>query len=451
MLRGKTDISRRDFIRKSSVSAAALGAVAMAGPLSALASPAEKKVRVAIVGTGIRGSTTWGMNLLRDVGDYVEMVGLCDINPKRVEVANRWMGGGIPTFTDFDKMVRQVRPDKVIVTTMDSKHAHYVCRAMELGCDAISEKPLCTEAAQAQAIIDTNKRTGRKLDVTFNARHGLGTMKAKELLLAGEIGDLYSVDYAEFLDLDHGASYFRRWHGLKQCSGTLFCHKASHHFDELNWWIASDPVEVVASGRLNKYGRMGPFRNVNCRKCNYKDKCELYWDITTNKNYMELYVGCESEDGYYRDGCLYRNAINIPDTYTAQIKYENNTLVTYSLNATVAHEGQIIVFNGSKGRIELRNYDRQPWKVPHDSELRLTRNFKGSQIVPIERQEGDFFEHGGADQRIKYMLFKPGTEDPLGLHAGMRAGILSSAIGIAGYTSIETGRRVRIDELVDLG
>ena len=276
-------------------------------------------------------------------------------------------------------------------------------------------------------------------------------MKAKELLLAGEIGDLYSVDYAEFLDLDHGASYFRRWHGLKQCSGTLLVHKASHHFDELNWWIDSDPVEVIAYGRLNKYGRMGPFRNVNCRRCVFKNKCELYWDITSNKDYMELYVGCESEDGYYRDGCLYRTAINIPDTYSAQIKYENNVLVTYSLNATVPYEGQIIVFNGSKGRIELRNYDRQPWEVPHDSELRLTRNFKSSEIVPIERQKGDFFEHGGADQRIKDMLFKPGSPDPLGQRAGMRAGIMSSAIGIAGYTSIETGRRIRIAELVDLG
>ena len=451
MDRRKGNMSRRDFIRKSSISAAALGAVAMAGPLSTLASPAEKKVRVALVGTGIRGSTTWGMNLIRDVGDYVEIVGLCDINSKRVEVANKWMGGRIPTFTDFDRMVRETRPDKVIVTTMDSKHAQYVCRAMELGCDALSEKPLCTDAEQAQAIIDTCKRTGRKLDVTFNARYGLSTMKAKELLLAGEIGDLYSVDYAEFLDLDHGASYFRRWHGLKQCSGTLLVHKASHHFDELNWWIDSDPVEVIAYGRLNKYGRMGPFRNVNCRRCVFKNKCELYWDITSNKDYMELYVGCESEDGYYRDGCLYRTAINIPDTYSAQIKYENNVLVTYSLNATVPYEGQFIVFNGSKGRIELRNYDRQPWEVPHDSELRLTRNFKSSEIVPIERQEGDFFEHGGADQRIKHMLFKPGSPDPLGQRAGMRAGIMSSAIGIAGYTSIETGRRIRIAELVDLG
>jgi len=450
MKKFESKISRREFIRNSSASAVALGAVAMAGPLSALASPAGKKLRMALVGTGSRGSTTWGMSLLKQCGDYVEIVGLCDINPKRVEVARTWIGGKIPTFTDFDEMIRTVKPDSVIVTTMCSYHAHYVTRAMELGCDVLCEKPLCTDAEQAQSIIDTMKKTGRKLDVTFNARYGKPSMKLKELLLAKEIGDIYSVYYDEFLDLSHGADYFRRWHGLKECSGTLLCHKSSHHFDELNWWLDADPLEVVAYGALDKYGHNGPFRHANCRACIYKNKCELYWDITQNKEFMQLYVGCESEDGYYRDGCLYRNAINIYDTMSVQIKYANKAIVTYTLNATVPYEGQLIVFNGSKGRIELRNYDRQPWQVANDSEIRLTRNFKDSALIPIEKQQEDFFEHGGADGRLKDMLFKPGTRDDLGQRAGMRAGIMSSAIGIASYTSIETRERVKISDLISL-
>ncbi|MBW7996495.1 MAG: Gfo/Idh/MocA family oxidoreductase [Candidatus Glassbacteria bacterium] len=441
-------INRRQFIRNTSAAAAALGAAALSNPFGA--SAAQARTRVALVGTGIRGSTTWGKNLLRDEGDKVEIVGLCDINPDRVQVANRWMGGKIPTFTDFDEMINTTRPERVIVTTVDSTHYQYVCRAMELGVDPISEKPLCTHDYQAQQIVDTQKRTGRKLDVTFNARHGASSMKVKELLLDGEIGELYSVSYEEFLDLEHGASYFRRWHGLKQASGTLLCHKASHHFDELNWWIDADPVEVIAYGRLNKYGSKGPLRHSNCRACPFKKECDLYWDITTNQDYMELYVDCEDQDGYYRDGCLYRRAINIPDTYSVQIKYDNNVLVNYSLNATVPYEGQYIVFNGSKGRLDLRNYDRQPWDVPYESEIRLTHNFKGSKVITVDPQRGEFFEHGGADQRIKAMIFDPSLPDPLNQRAGMRAGILSSAIGIAGYTSIDTGRRVRIDEVVKL-
>lgn len=46
-------------------------------------------MRVALVGTGVRGSSTWGKNLVHPYKDYVEMVALCDINFKRVEVAKK--------------------------------------------------------------------------------------------------------------------------------------------------------------------------------------------------------------------------------------------------------------------------------------------------------------------------------------------------------------------------
>jgi predicted dehydrogenase len=124
---------------------------------------------VALVGTGIRGSTTWGTNLLRDAGAFVEIVGLCDVNPDRVKVAQRWMGGAIPTFTDFDEMIRATKPERVIVTTVDATHAEFVCRAMEAGVDPISEKPLCTHAGRPR-IVDAEAH-GPELDVTFNARH----------------------------------------------------------------------------------------------------------------------------------------------------------------------------------------------------------------------------------------------------------------------------------------
>jgi predicted dehydrogenase len=472
MEKQQKNLTRRDFLRSSSASLAALGTLGLTSSFQAQAA-GTPRTRLAIVGTGVRGIGMWGAPVARDYPDHIEMVGLCDINKKRVEVARRMIGSNIsdmdghmrtekpakgsakatgeniPTFTDFDEMVRTVKPERVIVTTMDSAHAKYVIRAMELGCDVICEKPFATDAEQCQAIIEAQKKYKRNVTVTFNARYGSSAVKLKELIRAGEIGELLSVDYAEFLDTDHGASYFRRWHGLKECSGTLLVHKASHHFDELNWWIDSDPLEVTAYGDLRKYGRKGPFRHINCRLCAHKKKCEYYWDITKSQYLMDLYVNCESEDGYFRDGCLYRNAINIYDTMSVQVKYANKVLVTYSLNAGVPCEGQIIVFNGSKGRLELRNYARQPWEVSHTAEIRLMRNFKeDSTYIPISPRSGS---HGGSDKLIKDHVFIPGTPDEHGQRAGMRAGIMSAIIGIAGYRSIETGRRIRIDELVDFG
>lgn len=442
--------SRRDFLKRSSATMAGLGSLAALGPgaVHGAETPPEGKLRVALVGTGARGMYMWGPSLLRDFPDRLEFVGLCDVNPKRVAYAKTWFPTDVPTFTDFDKMIRQTRPDTVMVATVDAIHAQYVVRAIELGCDVICEKPFGTTARQCQAMHDAEKKYGRKIIVTFNARYFLAKTKLKELLVNGEIGDIYSIDYDEMLDLSHGASYFRRWHSEKEKSGTLLLSKASHHFDQLNWWIGADPVEVMAYGDLKKYGyKNGPFHHTHCRTCPHKKECEFYWDITTNKRAMDLYVHCESEDGYLRDGCVYRKQIDIYDTMSVQIKYANDVLATYTLNATSPIEGQVITFNGSKGRIEFRKFMQQPWKVPNLVDLRIIRNYKGSEIVDVRKRT---VGHGSADRRLKEHIFVPGSPDPLGHRAGSRAGILSAMIGVAGYTSIESGKPVRINDLIDL-
>ena len=63
-------------------------------------------------------------------------------------------------------------------------------------------------------------------------------------------------------------------------SGSLLCHKASHHFDQMNWWLESEPVEVNAFGKVAFYGKNHSFRSTHCRKCSFTDQCRFYWDIT---------------------------------------------------------------------------------------------------------------------------------------------------------------------------
>lgn len=98
-------MNRREFIETS--------AAAMMGAILATYSngmPTAKK-RIAMVGTGIRGTIFWGDALNQKFGDMIEFVGLCDINPGRVEYAKERMKAACPTFTDFDKMMREAKPE----------------------------------------------------------------------------------------------------------------------------------------------------------------------------------------------------------------------------------------------------------------------------------------------------------------------------------------------------
>ncbi len=410
---------------------------------------AEQKLKVVLVGTGSRGSETWGRSLLEGYSKWVEMVGLCDINHKRAEYAKKYMGAeNAKTYEakDFDLMIKETQPDVVIVTTTDHFHVDYIVRAMELGVDVISEKPIATEVEQCQRILDTEFKTGRKVTVGFNMRFMNMSPEIKRVLDSGELGKIISVDFQEYLDLDHGSSYFRRWHGKIKYSGSLLVHKASHHFDLVNWYLGADPVEVQAMGKVAYYGKNHSFRGRNCRSCAFTDKCKMYWDITKSERMMDLYVKCEDVDGYFRDGCVWDNDIDTYDVTTTQVVYDNGTLLTYTQNTNLAYEGQYISFTGENGRMDVRLYNRQPWEEPAPIEIRISKDTKTTKLYTIDNDKGN---HGGADKKVKDLIFDPEKKDNLRQRAGSRAGVMASLIGIAARQSIETGEKVEIKDLVE--
>src|SRR5690625_7978705 len=63
---------------------------------------------------------------------------------------------------EFDDMIATEKPDIVIVTSVDRTHHTYIVRALELGCDVITEKPMTIDAEKTQVIIDAIDRTGNE-------------------------------------------------------------------------------------------------------------------------------------------------------------------------------------------------------------------------------------------------------------------------------------------------
>ena len=449
-MKDRNGMTRRDFIKAGGGAVAA----SMVVPPFSLAAPRSSgprrsaRMRVALVGTGIRGINMWGRDVARQYADEVEFVGLCDINPGRLEFGKQYIGVECPTFTDFEEMVRQTQPDTVIVTTVDATHHQFIVKGMEMGCDIITEKPMTTDEVKCQAILDAQALTRKNVTVTFNYRYSPQRQKMKELLMQERVGKITSVDFHWYLDVYHGASYFRRWHGKERYGGTLFVHKATHHFDLLNWWIDSEPEEVFAYGDLEYYGHNNDFRHTNCRGCPFKDQCKHYWDITTNEMLMNLYVANEHHDGYLRDGCVWSEEIDIYDKMAAQIRYANGVRVSYSCTTYSPYEGYRIAFNGTKGRLEAWVKERQPWQAEDYDEIRVTDNFGETDLIRIPHGGGG---HAGGDTRLKDRIFKdPTIPDPYRQSAGSRDGAMSILIGIAARKSVKTGEPVKIGSLTTL-
>jgi predicted dehydrogenase len=436
-------LNRRDFVK------AAGSAVAVVPLLSdpRFANAVTARRRYAIVGTGDRASGMWGSELLKKYSDLLEFVGLCDTNHKRAVAARAMIGVDCPTFTNFDEMLDRARPNLLMVTTVDAFHSQYIVKALDRGIDVITEKPMVIDETQCQAVLDAEKRNKRKIIVAFNYRYSPKHQKVKELLMAGEIGRVISVDFNWYLDVFHGADYFRRWHRLKNRGGSLLVHKATHHFDLMNWWLDADPVEVTARGGLEVYGKNSAFRSTHCRVCPHKDKCRFYYDVTKNEKRMKLYVACEDVDQYHRDGCVFREDVDIYDNMSLIVKYSNGVNMNYSLNAFMPFEGFRLGFNGEKGRLEIRDHERQLYPIDERTEMYVTKNFGQREKIAVPEGRGG---HAGGDPRLQDLIFRK-TDVPKYMQLpDSRAGAMSCLTGIAARKSIEEGRSITIKDLVRL-
>ncbi len=246
--------------------------------------------RYAIVGTGGR-IVMFLEPICKDFAEETALVGMCDVNQGRLDYYQNKIQKDhgydkVPTYlaNDFDKMIDETKPDTVIVCTTDQFHHEYIIRALDKGCDVITEKPMTIDHEKCNAIFLAVNRTGKNVRVTFNYRWGPGPSLVKELLQKNTIGEIIHVDMEYLLNTSHGADYFRRWHREKEKSGGLMVHKSTHHFDLVNWWIDAAPQTVFGMGRLAFYGKE------NAQKRGVDSPYERYLGADTSKDPFALKI-----------------------------------------------------------------------------------------------------------------------------------------------------------------
>lgn len=402
--------------------------------------------RYVMVGASSRGFYMYAIPITERFKDYAKLVGIFDINRKRAEYVSNYCGG-VPVFDDFDKMLKETHPDCVIVTTIDRYHHEYAIRAMKAGCDVIVEKPMTIDDEKCRAMLETEKKTGKRIIVTFNYRFNPYVTRIKELLKGKVIGEILSVDFEWFLDTRHGADYFRRWHRRKENSGGLLAHKATHHFDIINWWIEEDPEVVYANGTRRFYGPTRENRGERCLTCQYKDSCEFFVDYSKDPFMKAFYFDAEDIDGYYRDGCVFSPEIDIEDTMSVTVRYSKGALLTYSLVAYSPYEGWRMSITGTDGRIEAEEFHSGHYVREPDQYIKLFNRKDEIVTYEIPKVTGG---HGGSDERLQDMLFTKNQPDPLGHMADSRAGAMSIMIGISANKSIATGNPIRVRDLLEV-
>ncbi|HEY1339467.1 MAG TPA: Gfo/Idh/MocA family oxidoreductase [Bryobacteraceae bacterium] len=173
-------ISRRHF----------LATAAAASQIRAQVSPNDR-IRIALIGAGGQGSGDTRNSLA--VGG-VELVAVADIYQGRLTRAKEVWGDHIFTTRDYQEVLARPDIDAVIIGTPDHWHRKISVDAMNAGKHVYCEKPMVQRLDDGKEVIETQKRTGKIMQVGSQRVSSIIYQKAKDLLAAGAIGELNMVE-----------------------------------------------------------------------------------------------------------------------------------------------------------------------------------------------------------------------------------------------------------------
>ena len=195
-------------------------------------------LRVLVVGLGNMGMSH---ALAYTRIDGFEVVGVCTRNIDKVELPEALKGAA--RYSDFDTALRELKPDVVSINTLPDTHAPFAIKAMEAGAHVFVEKPMALTVADAEKVVETARRTGRKLVIGYILRQHPSWVKFIEI--ARELGTPL-VFRMNLNQQSNGETW--SWHKRLMDSFPPIVDCGVHYVDVMCQMTDAKPVKVHAIG-----------------------------------------------------------------------------------------------------------------------------------------------------------------------------------------------------------
>lgn len=374
----------------------------------------DKIVRVSIIGLGGRGGEAYG-RYMAFLLDKFKITHVCDINTTRlhkygeifdVPVENR--------FNDEDKFFEKKWSDVLFITTQDRMHVRMAKKALELGYDIVLEKPITDDITELQELAKLAHEKKRKVMVCHVLRYTVMMRKLKELLNAGAIGKLISIDQTENVVFWHEAhSYVRgNWRNT-DVAVPMIMAKCCHDLDLIQDFIGGRCKSVSSMGNLSYFKpEFKPEGSADrCVNCKYVDSCvysakRIYVEAWRNMGKPgnvgpfnlitdvcplteEALMNAIETSPYGR--CVFACDNNVVDNQTVIMQFENGVTATLKMEAFVKQGGRDIRFFGTEGELELRE---------GEGTITLKKYLGEDTVWRITDLTDDLEGHGGGDHRM---------------------------------------------------
>ena len=362
----------------------------------------EKKIKIAVLGCGRRGTRVVG-NLLRDSDRQVEIAAVFDPDAAEMKlVKETWETPDAVECASADEAIEQPGVEWVMIFSPNAFHHDQILAAFKAGKHVFSEKPIGTTIEDCVDIYNAYKASGRIFATGFVLRYSPIYRRAKEILESGKLGKLISICAEENVAPYHGGYIMANWRRLTSISGPHILEKCCHDLDLLNWFCKSHATRVASFGGRNffipendylvrKYGKItfGKWRDPHAKPSPF----------TSDKDLM--------------------------DNQVAIFEYRNQIRVQFQCTMSNAMPSRRMYFSCTEGTMMLELYDRTIKYRLLGSDEENTLIFKNS--------DG----HGGGDNYIMKELFETmttGVEPKCSGSEGLESAILALGIDKAART-----------------
>ena len=286
-----------------------------------------------------------------------------------------------------------------MVFSPNAFHKEHIIAAFEAGKHVFAEKPLATKIEDCQAIYDAHRKSGLTFATGFVLRYAPIYRKVKELIDAGAIGRILSIDANENITPTHGGYIMKNWRRKTELAGPHILEKCCHDIDLINWFCSSLPSQVAAFGGLDFFTPENRHIDTKYRKADGSSLFSGWWDPHAEK-------------------CAFESDKDLMDNLVSILKYRNGIKVQFQATMSNAIPERRMYISGSEGNIIVELYS---------STLKLRR--LGDESIQLYDFGAD--GHGGGDQYIMKELYDSminGTMPKCGGDEGLDSAVTALAI-----------------------
>ena len=205
-----------------------------------------KKIGIGVIGCG--GRLRDVLTHLQAATDQVEVVALCDPNPHSIQAARERFNPAARQHADEQALANDPAVDWVMVGSWNCLHARHVIAAFDAGKHVFCEKPLALTVADCLSMRAAWKKSGRRFSIGFTLRYSPHYRRIREIIAAGKLGQILSMEFNETIPFNHGGYIHADWRRKTEWAGSHLLEKCCHDLDLANWMTGSVAVKAASFG-----------------------------------------------------------------------------------------------------------------------------------------------------------------------------------------------------------